>query len=389
MLDMIWDHGYSWTNNKNEKVIFNPDKNLLEHPKFIDYNQFKIKTKLSARALSSLSTQLCAILGSSVEKQRKRLYILNKLKKDKIKPNKIFFRALRRNKPKKPRVENINPELSSKCCDIQFVDNKFNAFIQLKCIGKSFGNIRIPIQYTCHSLKLKGNLKNSFLFKNKSIDLRWENEVEKRNNGIVVGADQGKLDILTLSNNEVTPAEDMHHWTLSKIIDKMARKKKGSKSFKKASDHRTNFINWSINYLNFSNVKEVRLEEIWNINYKKLNVPRKLKHWSNVLIRDKVFSRCETLGVHVVEQSSPYRSQRCSCCGLVRKANRKGKIYTCKSCGFVCDADLNAAINHEQNLPPIPNALRKQKLNFGHGFYWKSNGLFLIDGSELRVPDAS
>ena len=387
MLDEIWDKGYSWINSKGEKVIFNPNKNLLEHPRFIDYNLFNIETTLSARALSSLATQLCGILGSSVEKQRKRLYIKNKLQKENIKPNKVFFRALRRNKPKKPSIENINAELSSKCCDIQFVEGEFNVFIQLKSIGKSFGNIRIPIKHTKHSLTLNGELKHSFLFKNKSIDLRLEEEIEAKSNGISVGADQGKLDVLTLSNNEVTPKEDIHYWTLSKIIDKMAKKKKGSKSFKKASDHRKNFVNWSINSINFNNVKEVRLEEIWNINYKKLDVPRKLKHWSNVLIRDKVYSRCETLGVHVVEQSSAYRSQRCSQCGHVRKANRKDKVYKCKHCGFVCDADLNAAINHEQDLPPIPDALLSLRLNLGPGFFWKPNGLFLIDGSELRVPD--
>jgi hypothetical protein len=84
-----------------------------------------------------------------------------------------------------------------------------------------------------------------------------------------------------------------------------------------------------------------------------------------------------------------YRSQRCSNCGLVRKANRKGKVYNCKSCGFVCDADLNAAINHEQSLPSLPKDLRKLRMNLGTGFYWKLDGLFLFDGTELRVPNAT
>jgi hypothetical protein len=81
-----------------------------------------------------------------------------------------------------------------------------------------------------------------------------------------------------------------------------------------------------------------------------------------------------------------YRSQRCSECGLVRKTSRKGKIYNCKSCGFVCDADLNAAKNHEQNLPILPFSLRKLKMNLGEGFYWNSSGLTLFDGTEFRVP---
>jgi putative transposase len=93
-----------------------------------------------------------------------------------------------------------------------------------------------------------------------------------------------------------------------------------------------------------------------------------LSHWTNTLIRDKVEQICEDNGVTLIHQSSTYRSQRCSECGTVRKANRKGKIYSCKTCGLVIDADLNAAINHEKNLPEIPYTLRNMKLNKGYGF---------------------
>jgi transposase len=385
ILDKIWDNGYEWLDKKGNKVIFAPHKNLLNHPNFIDYNQFNLNTTLSARALSSLTMQLCAVLGASVEKQRKRLHVYNELKG---KISKVFARALRRGTPKKPNVSNINAELSSKCCDVEFTDNHFDAFIQLKSIGENFGRIRLPINYTKHSNKLNGRLKSSFLFKNKSIDLRWENEVEPITEGIVVGADQGKTDVLTLSNNTKTPQTNNDGWTLTKIIKKLSRKIKGSKSFRKAQDHRSNFVHWSINKLNLVGVKRINLEKIWNIGYKNRQ-SREMSHWNNPEIRDKIISRCELLGVQVVEQCCMYRSQRCSNCGLVRKANRKGKVYKCKSCGFVCDADLNAAINHEQNLPSLPKDLRKLRMNLGTGFYWKPNGLFLFDGTEFRVPNAT
>jgi hypothetical protein len=42
----------------------------------------------------------------------------------------------------------------------------------------------------------------------------------------------------------------------------MTRKQKGSKSFKRTSNHRKNFINWSINQLNLDNIKEIGLERI-------------------------------------------------------------------------------------------------------------------------------
>ena len=107
----------------------------------------------------------------------------------------------------------------------------------------------------------------------------------------------------------------------------------------------------------------------------------------NTLIRDKLKSKLEETGVQFILQSSTYRSQRCSDCGNVRKANRKGKTYTCKSCGFVCDADLNASLNHKIKLPDIPVAIRKLKINRGNGFFWKPDGFYLFSGQEFTVSD--
>lgn len=109
-----------------------------------------------------------------------------------------------------------------------------------------------------------------------------------------------------------------------------------------------------------------------------------MKYWSNPEIRDKVKRRCEELDVPVVEQSCAYRSQRCSKCGQVRKANRKGKLYFCKNCGFEIDSDLNASLNHVVDLPDIPHSFLGKKLNLGDGFFWKPDGFFM--DAERRVP---
>ena len=169
------------------------------------------------------------------------------------------------------------------------------------------------------------------------------------------------------------------------IIDKVSRKKKGSNAFAKAKTHQLNFVNWSINNLSFDEVKQLNLEKVWNINYKS-NTSRKMKAWQNTIIRDKVEDRCKESGVRFQQQSSTYRSQRCSNCGNVRKANRKGKIYSCKNCGFEIDADLNASLNHAVNLPEIPYTLRKQNLNRGLGFLWNPNGIYDFEGGSLQSP---
>ena len=188
-----------------------------------------------------------------------------------------------------------------------------------------------------------------------------------------------------MSNGVVTSKTDSHNHSLESIAARLSRRRKGSKGFRRAQEHRRNFINWSINSLNLDGVREIRLERIVYINHGK-RTSRTMSHWTSTLIRDKILSLCEILGVQVVEQDSAYRSQRCSRCGQVRRANRRGKSYSCANCGLGIDADLNAARNHEADLPAIPFGLRGSGRNLGKGFLWKPEGFFTMAGDEFTVP---
>lgn len=385
ILDDIWDNGYRWE-TEEKKFEFNVKLNLLDHPKYIDYNNFNVETSLSARALSSLVTQLSGIIGSSVEKQRKRLWKFNSLcEKDNV-YNEKLYEKIKVNTPVKPNIDFINPELSSKCLDWEDCKEKeFNGFLRLKSLGDNFGQIRLPIKF--HKLNKRYSdwgMKNSFLIGKDFINIRWEKEeIKLKSEGITVGCDQGMKTVISLSDRQVTK-ENKDGYDLDKIIQIMSRKTKGSLSFKKSQDHRKNYINWSINQLNLNNIKEIRLENIINIGYKNPR-SRKLGHWTNTIIRDKLEDRCKLLGVHVIHQSSTYRSQRCSSCSLVRKSSRKGKEFDCSNCGLELDADYNASLNHEIDLPDIPQKLRKLNLN-RKGFFWKEAGFYDLNGVELRVP---
>jgi hypothetical protein len=63
----------------------------------------------SVRKSTSDST---GVLKASVEKQRKRIYILEKMKSSNIskKERKLLAKKLKQNIPQKPNVENLNPE---------------------------------------------------------------------------------------------------------------------------------------------------------------------------------------------------------------------------------------------------------------------------------------
>ena len=388
-VDYIWEKGYSWRDKDNKINTFDLSKNQLELPSMLTSNIIKesnVNTFLTGRALKCCMNQVAGMIKGETEKQRKRIHILKKLKSENVskKKKKLLSKRLKENIPQKPNCSNVNPELNSVCCKFEERSKEFNGFIRLTSITKTKLDIKIPIKFTKHSNKLMkdSELKTSFLISKDKIDFRWEKEVKKRTKGKTVGADQGLKDVLSLSDKQVTKKIDIHGHSLESVTDRLVRRKKGSKSFKRSQDHRKNFINWSINSLNFKGVKQVNLERIWNINYKS-RTSRKMSHWTNTLIRDKVESICETLGVQVIHQSSTYRSQRCSECGMVRKGNRKGKTYTCVNCGVIIDSDYNASKNHEISLPEIPYTFRNLKLN-RVGFFWKESGLFDLEGRSLQ-----
>jgi len=278
---------------------------------------------------------------------------------------------------------NFNCELNSICCD--FENNKNFVFLQLKSIGKYFGKIRIPLKEHRQSKKWnkQGKLLNSFLIGKYFINLRYEIETPKvKEDGIVVGADQGKNTCLSLSDGQVT-TKNKHGHDLNSILLKMKTKKKGSKNFLKCQEHRKNYINWSINQLNLNNIKKINLEKIKNIRKGKSS-SRLMSHWTYTLIKDKLLRICEEQKVFVFEQSCVYRSQRCSQCGLVRKSNRNGKTYCCGGCGYVGDADVNASLNHEIDLPSLDDL---RVLGYNHeGFYWLESGIYNLNHKELTVP---
>jgi transposase len=383
-VDYLWFNSLSWKTNKGT-VTFDLSKQQYNVPQFLPKLPIQLTTTLSARAIKCCSTQACGLVKAALEKPRKCLYQLNKLLKENKDVTKLQNK-INKTKLVKPNANNIKAELNSICCDYKDSTNSFDGFLQLKSLGKSFGKIRLPIKQHRHSLDLKerGKQLNSFLISEELVNFRFElPQVAKKDLGKTLGADQGIKTVLTLSSGQTTPQTNLHGYSLDSIVNKLSRKKKGSKAFGKTQEHRENFINWSINQLNLNEVKQINLENIINIGFKNKR-SRYLSHFTNTLIRDKLFNVCSMAGVSVQLQSSAYRSQRCSSCGLVRKANRKSKLYECR-CGLVIDADLNAALNHEQQLPSIPIALRKLSLN-RKGFYWKATGFSDLTGAAFTVP---
>jgi transposase len=392
-IDFLWNNEVQYEVKKKgseDKLLktFNVLTKQYECPSMLSTKLLPFETTLFARALKCCITQACGVVRAVLKKPKSYEFVLAKLIEEGKDTSKIEKRIAKL-KITKPEIKNIKAELNSICCDfVETNDGEFDGFLQLKCLGESFGKIRLPVKFHEQSNKWKSNGKRmaSFLVSSKTIEIRWDNETpELREEGETLGADQGYKTVLTFSNEMVTPKTDCHGHSLETIQHKLARKKKGSKAFKKAQDHRKNFINWEINQLNLGSTKTVNLEKVVNIRYKSKS-SRLMSHWTNTLIRDKLTRVCEESGVQIVLQSSTYRSQRCFCCGWVQKRNRKSgsKEFHCRHCGHQTDADLNAAKNHSIKLPDVSFALRKLKLN-RKGFFWNPEGFMTSTGEDLTV----
>lgn len=393
MIDDIWNNDYNWFNKTlNKNITFSIKNNQLEFPKYIDSKKYNQDTFLTARTIKCLATQISGMIRAEIEKQRKRLYTLNKLKEENQPrcKRKALIKTIKQNIPVKPNYKHINPELNSICCDwLECNDGHFDGFLRLKSITKTKLDIKIPIKYHKHSRKLAKDREqlNSYLITKNYINIRWKKDISYKKDGETIGCDQGMKDVISCSNGFKPLNKCIHGHTLQSIITDMSRKKYGSKAFKRKQEHRKNFINWSINQIDFSNIKKVNFEEIININ-KGRRVNGLMRHWTNTDIRDKMNDVCIENGVHFEMQSSLFRSQRCSNCGLVRKVNRKGKIYECNHCGLLIDADMNASINvNNEYLPEVPWSFRV--LNRGSGFFWKETGFYDLTGRSLTVPTSS
>lgn len=379
IINYIWLNGY-----RN----FNISENKLDCPSLTDSTFLKnFEWEYTERLKQAAGKQALGMISSATEKRKKQLWQLKKLQKENYKNIKYLQRAISLFPLVKPKTDNINLDLDSRFVDFNFEkQNKFLCFVRLTSIKKGL-EIKIPIaeNKVFDKWNKLGKLKKSINLSKDNITLIFEiKDKVKKTIGNIVGCDQGILDIVTFSDKQTAP-KYQDKYTLADVQKILSRKKKGSKGFERAQSFRENLINWSINQLNFDNIKELRLEKLHQVGKGKRR-SRFLSHWTYTLINDKLKRKSEEEGFVLREVPNEFRSQRCSSCGWVRKVNRKGKTFCCSKCGNKLDADLNAASNLLLDLYEIPYWVRLKHINI-EGFYWESEGLY-TESHESIVHDA-
>jgi len=307
IIDDIWEHSLP-------DFGVNITENNLDIPSFLPNDYLKtFDSWFTARMKQCVGKQACAMLKAATKKRKKQLWMLRKLQgegQDSCKlQSKIDRQPLR-----KPNAPNAKAELDPRFIDFREGNVEFDLFIRIKTIGNDMV-LRVPIRETKPSKKWAkcGTRKNSIRLTEDTLWFIYDVPDVPKHSGQVIGCDQGYKTVVTLSDGQVTKPCPHGH-TLETIQSKLAHREKGSNGFRRAQQHRKNYIYWSLNQLNWSDIGTVRFEKVKQLRHKR-RTSRQMSHWAYTIIRKKVISLSETKGFVFKEVSNAFRSQRCSQCG--------------------------------------------------------------------------
>ena len=258
----------------------------------------KISSWISARAIQCAAKQAAGIVKGVKSKQSKRLYQINKfLKEGEFKKAKKLKSIYDSAKISKPKIDNIECELDERFVKINITKiNHFDIWVTLSSLGDKI-KIHIPVQNHKHLKKMLevGVIKKGVRVSCKEICFNFDVEPRKNNSKNILGLDIGKKSAISCSDSSVIN-KCPHGHDFESICKKLTRRKKGSKNFKKAQKHRSNYLRYVVNKINLNDIGQVNREDIKNLRKFK-NVSRAMKHWNYSELFDVLDLRLEKAGV--------------------------------------------------------------------------------------------
>lgn len=358
-------------------------KNRMANPKFSIPSLLpselttQANTWLTARAIQCCGKQASGVVRSNIDAMGKMEDKQQELlKKGNYRQARKQKKKLDKLKTTGPLIKNIEAELDYRFCDIELTkNNSFEIWLTLGSLGKDM-KLVLPFKRTKHFNEMlqyaRGNnskLNEGVRISSKNVTFIFKILKPKEvKDGITIGMDVGLKSVYSTSDGQQS-GKDKHGWDLDKILDKLLRRKKGSKGYRRAQTHRLNYVNMVLNLLNLKGVKRVNVEKIRQMRYKS-HTSKKLSHWTYTIIFDKTNRFTEEHGVLVREVNPAFTSRRCNKCGWVKRTNRKGKCFCCSNCGYTADADINASVNISLDLSEVTKKDKQLYYN-GSGFYWK------------------
>lgn len=374
-------HSLKFITAKKREML---DKLFVEYQRVVNefiglyWNEKKLASKATATQWRKVTTWLCGkavkcayrqavqIIKSTQAKNKQRIYkayqrvyaYAKKRNKDwaivKQKWSEWSVGKKFRDRVKFPVFNGNSINLNSDLVTI-YESPKMKEFDLAVRLGSIFGNrISLLLPTKKHTLFNK-HINNGYTV-NSSVQLRridgnlyvnlfLEKETpEVKPTGKVVGVDVGVKKLMSTSEN-VFLGKD-----IETKIQKLKRRKRGSKNSKQTIEEIKSYIGQQVNQLDLADVQTVVVEDLDVKNMNKRGKSSKehrktLGNWNSRLLFGRLTNRCQENRVLVMSVPPEYTSQKCSSCGVVCKESRSGERYECKHCGASLDADYNASIN--------------------------------------------
>ena len=225
----------------------------------------------------------------------------------------------------------------------------FDGWLHLASIGKRT-ILDLPIKFHQHfnRLAIMGRRLESYIIHLDYVQFCFQVETgKKKTKGKNVGLDSGINTLATLDDGTKLGKD------IKDLVEKVKRKKHGSKKQKKARRALRQKMDEIAKQL-FSQVdmKTLVVEDLKKMNHRTKvkrrltkNIRRSLGIWTYRYWLDRLQRASEDNRVSFRRVAPYYTSQRCNHCGHTERANRNRGTFLCRSCGHTDDADINAAKN--------------------------------------------
>jgi putative transposase len=257
----------------------------------------------------------------------------------------------------KPYYNSKSLELDQRSVIFLEKESSFDQFIKFKNLGMNT-IISCPIKFHAHYLKYSNwKRKNSVRIINRRghffLEMIFEKDIEKEETDKVIGIDVGIKKLMTDSDGNMYGAK------IEPLIEKIQRKRLGSKNHKRALRERDEYINRTVKELPKDSVYVV--EDLKGLKYKGKVKSRKknngidpssekrfrskLQYWNYRKVLTRIEKQSEVVGVQCLKVSPSYTSQRCPLCGHIDEFNRFGERFQCLKCQYRNDADIVGAMN--------------------------------------------
>ena len=165
-----------------------------------------------------------------------------------------------------------------------------------------------------------------------------------KRHGTHVGIDVGMNKLVAVSDGT------FHGEDLKEILQKVRRRKPGSKGRRRAAVERRQYINHTLNQLPWDDWSLVAVEKLKNLKKgKKKNRNKRFRKalapWTYAYVMERIELKARLNRVQRVEVNPRYTSQICPQCTHRAKSNRSNEKFSCVRCGYSADADFVGSVN--------------------------------------------